>query len=188
MFAYSALLPESIPRLLEALSERGVELADGDALLAYGDDYVEPVDMASKNDVSGFCHRVSEQRLKRVIAKLEGILDDVTSSLSMLFEFDSRVTVLSVPEDAIWAFENTPKEARIERLVAFVSLCKGVAEVAKPAFGYLGTESYLPEEIALERARELGLPRVDQAFFSGERVSEIFEWYLREYVDRWQTV
>jgi len=161
-------------------------LVGQESLLAYGEDPIEPLLIASAKQHEEFFQELEHQSVQSCIANMVGILVDVQTPMSLLIDFKNSVVSISVPEDFLWNFSKDIAQADFQRLKAFAECCDDIAAKLRPVFGFLGTETLHTEDMRLDKAEQEGAFKVDDSFFSEERLKELFDWYLNNYVRRWE--
>ena len=186
-FSCKTLSRKSFSALVNICFSKGFELVGQEALLAYGNDPIEPVLISSPAELDGFIEKLQCEKILRCIANFSGVLVDVKTPMNLLADFKNLVVSISVPEDVLWKFSGDPALADFRILRVFAACCDEVASTISPIFGYIGTETLHPKEMQLDRAVSEGALPVDESFFSDARLRELFEWYLTVYVERWKT-
>ena len=161
-------------------------LVDQESLLAYEEDPIEPLLVASVEQREGFLQELEHQSVQSCIANMVGILVDVQTPMSLLVDFKNSVVSISVPEDFLWNFSKDTAKADFQRLKAFAECCDDIAAELSPVFGFIGTETLHAEDMRLDKAEQEGAFKFDDSFFSEERLKELFDWYLNNYVRRWE--
>ena len=161
-------------------------LVEQGSLLAYGEDPIEPLLVASAKQSEDFLKEIEHQSVQSCIANMVGILVDVQTPMSLLIDFKNSVVSISVPEDFLWNFLKDTAQANFQRLKAFAKCCDDIAAKLSPAFGFIGTETLHTEDMRLDKAEQEGAFKFDDSFFSEGRLKELFNWYLNNYVRRWE--
>ena len=176
----------SVRRSVEACQRNGFNLIEGDAILLYEEDPVEPVRVANRDQLPELLATLRPEDLSASLIKLHGRLAQCLTPLSLVFRFRDGVLVMSIPEDALWEPDLPPEAADLQRLRRFGAICRDVAEQVGALLAVIGTEAIHPEEMRLDVAKASGaLPPAEA--LSEESLRALREWYTRVYVRRWQS-
>ena len=160
-------------------------MCPGRRIALFGADPIEPT--AIVGNVESVFLDDNLMKTRQVIACFVGWLADVRVVLTITIDYRSQVIGIGVLEDFLWNFSGNPANAEIGRLHAYAEICSNVATLCDPTFGYLGTESVhinemSPMQVSVNGARE----RFTADFFSQSNLRELYDWYVTEYVRRWE--
>ena len=155
-------------------------------LLAYSDDPIVPDKVASAGEIEEFLAYTKGHKVSHCIVNFIGWLVDAYTYLSLVVHFDDAVVSISVCEDVLWGFTEDVSQADFKKLQKFAECCKSVVVEINPVFGYIGSEGPHTQDMRLDCAEKEGGIKYDESLFSEESLKKLFDWYINDYVKRWE--
>lgn len=114
----------AVRKSVEVCQRNGFELVEGDAILLYEADPIEPVRVAKRGELAELLATLQPDDFSAAIIKLEGKLSEYVTPLGLFFSFQDEVVEVSIPEDALWAPNLPPEHADLRRLHLFGAICR----------------------------------------------------------------
>ena len=155
-------------------------------MLAYSDDPIVPDKVASAGEIEEFLAYTKGHKVSHCIVNFIGWLVDAYTYLSLVVHFDDAVVSISVCEDVLWGFTEDVSQADFKKLQKFAECCKSVVVEINPVFGYIGSEGPHTQDMRLDCAEKEGGIKYDESLFSEESLKKLFDWYINDYVKRWE--
>ena len=172
--------------MMQILNDHGFTLLEKEPLSALGYEIGVWEKIASAGEVEEFIEYMESHKIRQCIANFIGRLVDTDTTLGLILDFKNDVVAVTVSEDVLWGFTEDARQADYKKLQKFTECCKGVAEELNPVFAYIGTETIHIEDMKLDHAEKEGGIKYDDSFFSEKNMKELFDWYINDYVKRWE--
>lgn len=109
-----------------------------------------------------------------VMVSFSGQLADDKSDIIVTLDRDLGVVSVSLGDESLLRKGLSPSE---DRLVAFLEILRLISVSLKPAYRFIGPETYSHEDVALDNAERLGLKPLNNAAFSQDEIESIKRFY-----------